>query len=752
MTSIDMKRNILLILGLSACMTAVAHTPPLPETGAAASFWNDRETAGKVSALMRKMTLEEKIGQCVLFASRGMITGPGESEGLEEYVMSGACGNVFGVRTAAETRRIQQLAVENTRLGIPLLFGMDVIHGFKTIFPVNIGLSCSWDMAGIEKMASISASEASVAGIVWTFSPACDISRDPRWGRVSESAGEDPYLGRHVAAAMVRGYQGDDLSSPETIMACVKHYAAYGAPEAGRDYNTVDMSERTFREVYLPPYRAAIDAGAATVMTSFNEYDAVPVTGNRYLLTDILRDEFGFNGFVVTDYSSINEMVNHGVAEDQKDAARLAAKAGVDMDMVGNAYLKHLAALVREGKVTMSEIDRMCAAVLSMKFRLGLFDDPYRYCGRSGDGWYTDEALETARALAAESMVLLKNDNDALPVKEDLKIALIGPFADNVREMLGSWVVSADTKRGVTFAEGLKERFGSKNVKVADGDVMTDYQDALKAAREADVAVLALGLSQTWSGEAASLTSISLPETQKLLLKRVSECGKPVVVVLVTARPVDLSEEAEIADAILVAWHPGTMAGHALADVLSGDVNPSGKLTMTFPRDEGQIPIYYSHKNTGRPINALMSQSSEKYTSRYMFTPNTPLYPFGYGLSYTDFEYSDIGTEKSKVRTGDPVAVSAKVRNTGDKDGHEVVQLYIRDLVGSVTRPVKELKGFEKIFLKAGESRTVTFLLTPEDLSFYRADMTFGQEPGRYEVWIGGSSDADLKTSFTVIE
>ena len=741
---------LLTLTALAFTASALAQTPALPEQGAAATFYRDKQTARKVSELMKRMTLEEKIGQCVLFASRGMVTGPRSSEKMDDYIKSGACGNVFGIKTAAETRRIQQMAVENTRLKIPVLFGMDVIHGYKTIFPVNIGVSASWDMAAIERMARISALEASAAGIAWTYSPMCDISRDPRWGRVSEGSGEDPYLGEHIAAAMVRGYQGGDLADPTTIMACVKHFAAYGAPQAGRDYHTVDMSERTFREVYLPPYRAALDAGAATVMTSFNDYDAVPATGSRYLMTDLLRRELGFNGFVVTDYTAINEMVNHGVAEDLKDAARLAVKAGVNMDMVGNGYLKYMKELVAEGRISVREIDELCAQVLAMKFRLGLFDDPYRDCGRGESAWYTPEALAASRSLAANSMVLLQNRNSVLPIREGQKIALIGPFADNVREMLGSWVVAADTKVGTTFSKGLKERFGDKNVRVVAGDVMTDFQDARRAAEQADVAVLTLGLSQTWSGEAASLTSISLPETQKLLLRRVRESGTPVVLVLVTARPLELCEESATADAVLVAWQPGTMAGEALADVLSGDVNPSGKLTMTFPRDVGQIPIFYNPKNTGRPVGALTSQSSEKYTSRYLFTPNEPLYPFGYGLSYTTFEYSGLKVENPRAKIGENVTVSVTLRNSGDRDGCEVAQLYIRDLVGSVTRPVRELKGFEKVFLKAGESRRLTFVLTPRELSFWRADMTFGQEAGDYRVWAGGDSDAELSGTFTV--
>lgn len=745
-----MKHSIIIFSLLLWGFSLEAQTPALPKRGAAASFYNDKETQKKVSALMKQMTLEEKIGQCVLFASKGMITGPKTSEKMDDYVMSGACGNVFGIRTVAETRRIQQMAVENTRLHIPLLFGMDVIHGFKTIFPVNIGAAASWDMTLMEKMARVSAEEASAAGIVWTFSPMCDITRDPRWGRVSEGTGEDPYLGQHIVAAMVRGYQGNDLSLNNTIMACVKHFAAYGAAQAGRDYNSVDMSDRTFREIYLPPYQAALDAGAATVMTSFNDYDETPATASKYLMTDLLRKELGFRGFVVTDYSAINELVNHGVGTDLKNASMKAVKAGVNMDMVGNGYLKYMKELVQENKVSVKEIDYLCSQVLGMKFRLGLFDDPYRYCTKDSTSYYTLDAMQTAQQLAASSMVLLQNNNAVLPIKEGKKIALIGPFVDDVREMLGSWVVTADTKVGITFQQGLKERFGTANVKVVQGDVKTDFQDALAAASQSDVVVLTLGLSQTWSGEAASLTSIGIPETQKLLLKRVKQSGKPIVLVLVTARPLDLREEIEACDAVLVAWHPGTTAGNALADVISGDVNPSGKLTMTFPYDIGQVPIFYNYKNTGRPINALGSQSSERFTSRYLFTPNEALFPFGFGLSYTRFEYSAPTVVNSSAKTGENLTVKVTLRNTGKVAGSEVAQLYIRDLVSDITRPVKELKGFQKVMLKPGESRELTFVLTPDDLSFWRADNRFGQEAGEYHVWIGGDSGTNNMATFTI--
>lgn len=745
-----MKHILFMLIPLFLLFNGDAQTPELPKRGAAASFYKDKETEKKVSELMKRMTLEEKIGQCVLFASKGMITGPKTSERMDDYVSNGACGNVFGIRTAAEARRIQEMAVKNTRLHIPLLFGMDVIHGFKTIFPINLGASASWDMGLIEKMARVSAEEASAAGIVWTFSPMCDITRDPRWGRVSEGAGEDPYLGQHIAAAMVRGYQGEDLALNNTIMACVKHFAAYGAALAGRDYNSVDMSDRVFREVYLPPYQAALDAGAATVMTAFNDYDEVPASASKYLMTDLLRKELGFRGLVVTDYSAINELVAHGVAADGKAASLQAIKAGVNMDMVANGYLKYMKALVEENKVSVREVDQLCSQVLGMKFRLGLFEDPYRYCTRDSTAYYTPEAMRAARGLAASSMVLLQNRGAVLPIQGGKKIALIGPFVDDVREMLGSWVVTADNKVGVTFQQGIRDRFGAANVKVVQGDVKTDFEDALTAAQQSDVVVLTLGLSQAWSGEAASLTSISLPETQKLLLKRVKQSGKPIVLVLVTGRPMELREETAACDAVLVAWHPGTTAGSALADVLSGAVNPSGKLTMSFPYDIGQVPVYYNHKNTGRPVEALGSQSSERFTSRYLFTPNDPLFPFGFGLSYTRFEYSAPRVENPVARIGESVIVKVLLRNEGPVAGSEVAQLYIRDLVSGITRPVRELKGFQKVLLAPGESRDLRFVLRPEDLSFWRADNRFGQEAGEYQVWVGGDSRTNNGASFII--
>lgn len=728
----------------------------IPPKGNAAKYFNEPRIKQRVDSLMRLMNLDEKIGQLVLSAAKGNITGPGESKNLDEFIKEGRCGNVFGIKTVEEAIRLQKLAMENTRLGIPLLFGFDVIHGFKTIFPVNLGISSSWDMKAIELCARVSAEEASAVGLNWTFSPMCDVSREPRWGRVSEGSGEDPYLGSQIAVAMVKGYQGDDLSAPNTIMACVKHFAAYGAPQAGRDYNSVDMSERTLRDVYLPSYQAAIDAGAATVMTAFNDYDGVPASASQFLMKDLLRKELKFKGFVVSDFTAINELIPHGVAKDGAHAGELALKAGVNMDMISNLYLFYTKQLIKEKKISIQMIDELCAEVLSMKFRLGLFDNPYAYCtpGRDMQTFYKKEHLEAARSLARSSMVLLQNNKDVLPLSKNKKIALIGPFADAAREMLGSWAMCGEPKRTTTFLQGLQARFGNENVSYSQGcnpnaEIDNGFTEAVQTARQAEIIVLALGLPQTWSGEAASLTSLQLPEVQTRLLNELKKTGKPIVMLLVTARPLDLSQEVKLADAILLTWHPGTQAGEALADVLSGEYNPSGKLTMTFPRNIGQVPIHYDMKSTGRPVG-FQSVSNQKYTSKYLFTPNSPLFCFGYGLSYTHFEYTDIQVTNPKAKIGEKVQITVRIKNTGSKAGEEVVQLYIRDLIGSVTRPLKELKGFRKLYLKAGESRQLSFTLTPDELSFCRQDMTIGQESGDYHVWIGGDSDATLQSSFVI--
>lgn len=710
----------------------------------------------RAAELVERMTLDEKIGQLVQQRGGGAVTGPDKTElSVERLVREGRCGSVFNIKSFEETERLQRIAVEESRLGIPLLIGADVIHGFRTIFPINLAVAASWDPAAAESLARVSAREASAMGIHWTFSPMCDVSRDPRWGRVSEGAGEDPYLGARVAEAMVRGYQGD-LSDPSSVLACVKHFAAYGAPQAGREYHAVDMSERVFRDSYLPPYRAALDAGAATVMTSFNDLDGVPATANRWLMRDLLRDELGFGGFVVTDYGTIGELKAHGVAGDDAQAAELALRAGVNMDMMSAAYLFHAAELVREGRIPESLIDSLCREVLAVKFRLGLFDDPFRYQAKEREKcYYAPEHLDAARRVARSSMVLLENRGGVLPLKKGSRIALVGPFADSRWDLIGSWVHFAEAGRTSTFLDGLRARFGADRVTYARGcdphkALEGGISEAVAAAAKSDVVLVALGLKAGESGEAASLASLALPDAQRDLLESLKQTGKPIVVLLVTGRPMELAREAELADALLLTWYPGTMAGEALADVVSGDYNPSGRLPMTFPRTVGQIPIHYDMKSTGRPADE--SGKPNKYTSRYLDVPNSPQYCFGYGLSYTTFGYSDLRVLTPETAVGGEVRVLVRVTNTGGRDGEEVVQLYVRDLLSGVTRPVRELKGFRKVMLRAGESREVTFTLTPDDLSFWRLDKKWGQEPGDYHVWVGHDSDCTLGGSFRITE
>ena len=702
-----------------------------------------------VDSLLKVMTLEEKVGQTVLLTSDWTVTGPTMREGYLEDIRAGRCGNIFNAHTAEYTRKMQEIAVNETRLGIPLLFGFDVIHGFRTIFPINLGMSCSWDIPAIQESARIAAVEASAAGLHWTYSPMCDICVEPRWGRISEGAGEDAYLGSLIAAAMTRGYQGDDLSDVSTVLACVKHYAAYGAPQAGRDYNTVDMSERWFREFYLPPYKAAVDAGALSVMASFNELDGVPATANRHLLQDILRDEWGFRGFVVTDYTGINEMVMHGYAEDVEDAGRLAMNAGIDMDMQGASYLDYMVGLVRSGKVRPSTLDNAVRRILNVKAELGLFEDPFKYCSpeREASVTLTEEHKAAARKMACESMVLLKNDG-VLPLQKGRKTAVIGALAASKDDLLGSWrgagqvdAVPASILDAigevapVVYAEGARET----------GEDRSGFAAALAAARKADQVVLVIGENCNWTGEAASRSSIGVPGVQSELLEKLAATGKKVAVVLLNGRPLDLSAESGLAGALLEAWYPGTMGGYAVADVLFGDFNPCGKLSVTFPRNLGQVPIYHYAKNTGRPY----IHPEAKYESRYLDVPNEPLYAFGYGLSYTQFEYSDVRLSVDGFSGTGSLTAAVNVKNVGDREGTETVQLYIRDLVGSVTRPVKQLKGFERVTLAPGESRDVTFTIDAETLSFYRQDMTWGPEPGSFKLFIGGSSDSVSEADFS---
>lgn len=718
----------------------------------------------RVDSVLNLMTIEEKIGQLNLPSAGAFVTGAVESSDIAKKIEQGKVGGLFNIKTVANIREMQEIAIEKSRLKIPLIFGMDVIHGYESVFPIPLGLSCSWDMDLIEKSARMAAQEASADGINWTFSPMVDISRDPRWGRISEGSGEDTYLGSEIAKAMVRGYQGNDLSANNTIMSCVKHYALYGASEAGRDYNTVDMSRQRMYNEYLPPYKAALDAGAGSIMASFNEIDGIPATANKWLLTDVLRTEWGFNGFVVSDYTGVSEMINHGYGDLQYVSAK-ALEAGLDMDMVSEGLLTTLPQSLKEGKITESQINEACKRILKAKFLLGLFDDPYKYCdeNRAKNDVFTTENRALARSVATQSFVLLKNKDNVLPIKKTGTIALVGPLADAKENMTGTWSVAARFSESISVLEGLKKAVGT-NAKIVyakganltadekleanstlfgkslhrDTRTATELrEEAVRISKSADVIVAAVGEAAEMSGEAASRTDIQIPETQRELLRALLKTGKPVVLVLFTGRPLALTWEEENIPAILNVWFGGSEAGDAIADVLFGDVNPSGKLSTTFPQNVGQVPIYYAHKNTGRPLNGPWFQ---KFQSNYLDVSNEPLYPFGFGLSYTQFGYSEIKLNATEITSTDSVEVSVDVTNEGKQDGSEVVQLYIRDLVGSVTRPVKELKGFQKINLKAGETRTVKFILGVDDLSFYNSDLKLSAEPGKFQVFVGGNS------------
>ena len=708
----------------------------------------------KIEALLAQMTLAEKIGQLTLFTTDWGSTGPTIREGYKTDVRAGACGALFNSHTAAFTRELQRVAVEESRLKIPLLFGYDVIHGYKTIFPIPLGEAASWDLEAIEQSAHVAAAESAAAGLHWTFAPMVDVCRDPRWGRIMEGAGEDTYLGSRIAEARVRGFQGEKIGATDRVLACVKHFAAYGAPTAGRDYNSVDMSERVFREIYLPPYEAAVRAGAATVMTSFNDLDGVPATANAFLLKKILRDEWGFRGFVVTDYTSINEMVNHGTAANDKEAGEQALNAGVDMDMQGAVFQRFTAESLKEGKVKLADIDEAVRRILQIKFELGLFDNPYKFSDEAREKRvvFSAENRAAARDVSRKSIVLLQNEGAVLPLKKgSQRIALVGPLAENKLDLIGNWSGAGDGVNCVSLAEGIRaattaEIFTAKGCEV-EGDDRSGFAAAIEAAKKADVVVVAVGERAMMSGEAASRAEIGLPGAQEDLVLELAKTGKPVVVVLMNGRPLAIPRVAEKAAAILETWWLGTETGHAIADVLFGDYNPSGKLPVTFPRSVGQVPIFYNEKSTGRPFNP-----DSKWTSKYLDMPNSPQWAFGHGLSYTTFKYSNLQVDKSKFRPGESVRVKVLVTNTGSRAGEEVVQFYIHDLVASATRPLKELKGFRKIALPAGASKEVEFVLTERDLAFFRKDMTFGAEPGEFEVLVGGSSDRVEKVRVEMVK
>lgn len=731
-----------------------------------------------VAELMAKMTIDEKIGQLNLPTSGDITTGQANSSNVAKNIEEGKVGGLFNIKSVKKIKEVQKIAVEKSRLKIPLLFGMDVIHGYETTFPIPLGLSCTWDMDLIERSAQIAGQEASADGINWTFSPMVDVSRDPRWGRVSEGSGEDPFLGSQIAKAMVNGYQQNDLSKNNTLLSCVKHFALYGAPDGGRDYNTVDMSRIKMYNDYFPPYKAAIDAGVGSVMASFNEIDGIPATGNKWLMTDVLRKQWGFKGFVVTDYTGINEMVDHGMGDLQTVSA-LALNAGIEMDMVGEGFLTTLKKSLGENKVSLEQIDNAVRLILEAKYDLGLFHDPYRYCDdkRAKTEIFTNSNRAEARKISAQSLVLLKNNNQLLPLKKSATVAVIGPLADAKENMAGTWSVATNMDRSISLIAGIKEVVGNTTkVLYAKGSNL-DYDaafeekatmfgktlhrdnrtkeeltaEALKIANQSDVIIAALGESAEMSGESSSRTNLEIPQAQKDLLQALLKTGKPVVLVLFTGRPLVLVEENETVPAILNAWFAGSEAGYAIADVLYGNENPSGKLTATFPRNVGQVPIYYNQKNTGRP---LMNKEGkfEKFRSNYIDVRNEPLYAFGYGLSYTTFDYSNLKISSDKMKFDDKLKVSVDIANTGNYDGKEVIQLYIRDLVGSVTRPLKELKAFQKINFEKGEKQTVTFEISVEDLKFYNSDLDFVAEPGTFQVFVGTDSNTDTNVSFELIK
>ena len=721
-----------------------------------------------ISELMNKMTLEEKIGQLNLLTPGGAVTGSVVSTDVEKKIKNGQVGGIFGTRGADKIRQMQEIAVNSSRLKIPLIIGSDVIHGHQTIFPIPLGLSCSWDMELIEKTARQAAREATADGIMWTFSPMVDIARDPRWGRIAEGAGEDPFLGSAISVAMVKGYQGSDISGAETMISCVKHFANYGAAEGGRDYATTDMSKvRMFNE-YLPPYKAAVDAGVGSIMTSFNVIDYVPATGSSFLFTEVLRDSWGFEGFVVTDYTSTNEMINHGVG-DLKTVSASALKAGVDMDMVGEGFVTTLGASLDKGQVTEGQINQACRRILTAKYDLGLFEDPYRYCDseRAKKEIMSEANRNFARQVAAESHVLLKNEGNVLPLSKTAKVALIGPLANSRRNMLGTWSVSGDHDKAVTVLEGMTELVGAENVMYAKGANISDnpvfakkvnvfgpeividerspealIEEAIEVAKKSEIIVAVVGEAADMSGEASSMANIDLQPSQKRLLLELKKLRKPIVLVLYNGRPMTLSWENEQMDAILDVWFGGTEGGRAVADVIYGDVVPSGKLTSSFPVSVGQIPVYHSMLNSGRPYNG---EENSKFKSNYLDIPNEPLFPFGYGLSYSDFEYSNMEMSGTSIISSTELTVSITVKNTGSYAAKEIVQMYIRDLVGSISRPVKELKGFQKILLQPGESKKVSFQITEELLRFYNAELEHVSESGDFQVMLGTNS-VDLQT------
>lgn len=765
-----MRASALLAAALS--MTCAAATAAIPATDAEKARMD-----AFVTELMGRMTLDEKLGQLNLPPSDDIVTGNTIDSNIGAAVAAGQVGGTFNIKGAAKIRELQRIAVEQSRLGIPLLLGMDVIHGYETVFPIPLALSCSWDMDAVERSARIAAVESSAAGINWTFSPMVDISRDPRWGRMSEGSGEDPFLGSAIARAMVRGYQGDSLKNNDEILACVKHFALYGASEAGRDYNTVDMSRLRMYNEYFAPYRAAVDAGAASVMTSFNLVDGVPATANRWLIDDVLRRQWDFDGFVVTDYGSIGEIAVHGL-EQLPDASVRALKAGTDMDMCSFGFIGTLRDALEKGKVSADDIDRAVRRILEAKYKLGLFDNPYKYndIAREATDIFTPAHRAEARRIAAETFVLLKNEGDVLPLAKNGTVALIGPMAESAANMPGTWSVAADVSKYKTLRQGFEDALAGKaTLLCAKGSNLYDdpaleaactvfghdmrdprserelLDEALAVAARADVIVAAVGEASESSGESSSRASLTLPATQRRLLEALLATGKPVVMLNFSGRPTVLTWEDAHVPAILNVWFGGSEAADAIADVVFGDVSPSGKLTASMPVCEGQIPVYYNHLNTGRPKNPA-DPSFQKFRSNYIDAPNEPLYPFGHGLSYTTFDYSPLTLDADTLAAGGAVTAAVTVTNSGKRPAAEIVQFYIRDVAGSIARPVKELKHFERVTLSPGESREVKFRITPDDLRFYNYDLEFVAEPGDFHVMAGPDSRRVQTLPFVYIE
>ncbi|MBR6249223.1 MAG: beta-glucosidase BglX [Muribaculaceae bacterium] len=748
-------RNLLLTLALGACaLNASASSDPAMDR--------------YIDDLMSKMTLREKLGQLNLPVTGDIITGTAMSSDIAGKIKAGEVGGLFNLKGVEKIREVQRIAVEQSRLGIPLIFGMDVIHGYETVFPIPFAMSMSWDMEAIRNSARIAAVESTADGICWTFSPMVDVCREPRWGRMSEGSGEDPYLGSEICRAMVEGYQGADLASPTTMMSCIKHFALYGAPEGGRDYNTVDMSHvRMFNE-YFPPYKAGADAGAGSFMTSFNTVDYIPATGNRWLMTDVLRGMWGFDGFVVTDYTAISEMINHGMGDLQQVSA-LALNAGTDMDMVADGFLGTLEQSLNEGKVTMQAIDQACRRILEAKYKLGLFSDPYRYLdvNRAKRDLFTAEHRAEARRVATETFVLLENRDNVLPLTKQGTIALVGPLANTRANMPGTWSVAATSERYSTLLEAMQRATeGKANVLYAKGcnvcydaeleknstmfgremrderDPQVMRDEAVAIARQADVIVAAMGEPSEMSGECSSRSQLTILDAQKDLLEALIATGKPIVLLNFSGRTTVMNWEKENIPTILNVWFGGSEAADAICDVIFGDVTPSGHLSASMPRNEGQIPVYYNHLNTGRP---LQGKTFQKFQSNYLDVPNDPLYPFGYGLSYTTFDYGQLALSSPILSRNGSITATITVTNTGNCDGAEVVQLYVRDMVGSIARPVSELKDFKRIFLKAGETQTVTFTITADKLKFYDNDLRYDCEPGDFQLMVGRNS-ADVQT------